>query len=108
MSLEDLLDELVTVERATEQRSQSGVSARLYSALATGVPAAIAVPSGGLVLADFGKHQVERWRAYFQVGTDVKEGDRIVRAGERYEVTLVETRRAHHVEAELRRVDVGT
>lgn len=108
MSFEGLLDERVTIERAAAAGAPTGVQARTWAVVATGVATAIQPPRGGLVQREFGRRDEASALAFFAVGVPLSAGDRVVRAdGSRWEARLVASVRGHHLEAELRRVEPG-
>lgn len=106
MSFGGLLNEVVSIERAVVTGTPTGVHARTWTVVATGVPAAVQQLRGGLRQLDFGRRDESGALGFFGPEAPLIPGDRIVRAdGSRWEATVVEGLRGHHLEAALRRVE---
>jgi hypothetical protein len=107
MSFLGMLDRRVTIERATESLSATGVATRTWTVIASAVPFKIGPASGRQVLTDAGRLVDADAQGYCQISVDVTDegpGDRITDGAITYDVVLVE--RApfdHHFELLLAR-----
>jgi hypothetical protein len=101
VSLAGLLDTTVAIHRATEKRSPAGVSTATFALLTSGVRTSIQRARGRRVQLDPGAVVDAEFTAFFEAGTDVKEGDRVVEGARTYDVLLLDRVRGHHLEAVL-------
>lgn len=97
-----LLDQTAEQQRASITQSDAGDELETWAAIATGVPCSIQQGSGSRRAEDGGYVQVERWRGFFLIDSDVQPGDRIVARGVTYTVEAVDAIRSHHLEASMR------
>lgn len=105
---DNLLNQVVKIQRATVTVTATGETTRAWVTIATDVKAAIQHPRpfGGKVQAAAGQEIETEWFAFLPFGTDVKEGDRVVEGTRTFDVMFVETVRANHMELKLRIVNV--
>ena len=102
MSFAALLDQRVTITRASESLSVTGVATRSWGVVATGVPFVIEALNGRQLPSDPGRIVDVDATGFCGPSVDVKHdgpGDRLTTAaGAVYDVLRVETIRNHHKE----------
>jgi len=102
MSFAGLLDQRVTIRRATEVFTATGVTTRTWTTIATGVPFSIEALQGRQLPTDAGRIVDVDASGFCGPAVDVVHdgpGDRLVTAaGVVYDVLRVETIRGHHKE----------
>jgi len=105
VSFADLLDQRVTIVRATEVLSVTGVATRTWTTIATAVPFVIEQSSGGQLPTDAGRIVDVDAVGFCGPAVDIVHdgpGDRILTAaGAVYDVLRVETIRGNHKELRL-------
>jgi hypothetical protein len=108
MSLVDLmadwLSQSVTIERGTPATAPSGQANKKFAAIASDVACQIQIQRGQFFRAEWGDSPAAIALGFFEVGTDVREGDRVRDVGQVWLVDVVNAPRdaeADHLEATM-------
>ena len=89
-----LLPDLATIQRPTVTADGAGGQTMAYSVLVSGVPCRLSPAQGGETSASSGDRVADEATAVitFKAGQDITEADRIVIAGQTFDITLVRHR----------------
>lgn len=99
------LNQLVTIERATETTNDLGEPIKTWATLASSVQARIITASPlerqGMSVMAGGQHEIATHKILFRSTTDVEPGDRVVFLTQKYRVLSVDDvdKMGHHKEA---------
>ena len=98
-----LFRDTVSIERPTVAYSDTREATENLAAVATGIRGSVQPRSGSYRQREYGRPHEGAFVGYVPAGTDVREGDHLIRGSDRWRVTFVAPYPAH-LELDLARI----